>query len=168
MKIISSSSSPKKKVCGAITRQPLFYIASKRKVVQSEGAASTAPALEHSDSATIAEEAAENLVRRLEASDDECDSDEEGCDTHGGAWRSLQYASYMAGMHHFVKEKHRAQGYLAAELAKADHEMGEGQQDPTKRPTLEVQIATSAFNSRTTRAVRHCAWSFEAADIYML
>lgn len=146
-KSIPSSS---KVVCSsAITRHPSFcFTPSKRKVARSEGAAPTAPPLERSDSTTAAEDAADNLVRQLEASDDECDSDEEGGDTHGGAWKSLQYASYMTGMHHFVKEKHRAQGYLAAELAKADYEMGEGQEDRTKRPTLEVGL-TRAFNRAT-------------------
>ncbi|CAN0062943.1 unnamed protein product [Ectocarpus sp. 13 AM-2016] len=133
------------------------------QVVRSEGAASAAPALERSDSATITEEAADNLVRRLEASDDEDDSDEEGCDTHGGAWRSLQYASYMAGMHHFVKEKHRAQGYLAAELAKADHEMGEGQQDPTKRPTLEGDIEHYSVQKQITRRLNKKSPGFLSA-----
>lgn len=113
--------------------------------------ATGAPTLDHTDhsSATTEEEITHELVQQLEAStDDDEDDDDHGSYDAGdagfsppAAWQALQYATYMTGTYQFVKEKHRAQGYLATELARAEDEMAaEGGDGPVKRPTLEVKL----------------------------
>lgn len=116
--------------------------------------ATGAPTLDHEDhtGATIEEESTQELVQQLEAPTDDDEEDGDDCDRGSvdgdeaglnppAAWQALQYATYMTGTYQFVKEKHRAQGYLAAELARAEDEMAaEGRVGPVKRPTLEVNF----------------------------
>lgn len=113
--------------------------------------ATGAPPLDHTHNtaATTDEERdfiEDSIVQQLEApTDDDEDGDHnrsydvDDVGLHPAAWPVLQYATYMTGTYKFVKEKHRAQGYLAAELARAEDEMAaEGHVGPVKRPTLEV------------------------------
>lgn len=110
-----------------------------------------APALDDFDIDTTADdERTESLIKGLEAlSDDDggnsSDDDGEDSAANVGALPALKYATFMTGTLQFVKEKHRVQGYLATELARARKEFGEESDDaPSKRPTLEVQSCTNA------------------------
>lgn len=38
-------------------------------------------------------------------------------------WPALQYATYITGMHYFVREKHRVQSILADEVARVEDEL---------------------------------------------
>lgn len=111
------------------------------------GSPPSALALDDTDNdATADEERADSLIKGLEAPTDDEDSGSDGDGDVGAAnpasWSALQYATYMTGTLQFVKEKHRVQGYLAAELSRARKEFGEDDDDgPTKRPTLEVRVA---------------------------
>lgn len=86
---------------------------------------------------------AENLVRQLEApSDDEEGSGDDFEVPTAISWSAIQYATYMTGMHHYVREKLRVQSYLASELSKAETEM-KSDDEPKKRVTLDVRGAAS-------------------------
>lgn len=81
------------------------------------------------------------LVQQLEApTDDEDDGSSDGGEVDANTgWHALQYATFMTGTYQFVKEKHKAQGYLAKELARANLEFDEDADDQAaKRPTIEV------------------------------
>ncbi len=81
------------------------------------------------------------LVQQLEApTDDEDDGSSDGGEGDANAgWHALQYATFMTGTYQFVKEKHKAQGYLAKELARAKQEIDDDGDDvAAKRPTIEV------------------------------
>lgn len=114
--------------------------------------ATGAPPLDQTDDTTATTEE-EQLVLQLEAptDDDEDGDDNDGGDDgnecsliHPSSWPALQYAAYMTGTYQFVKEKHRAQGYLAEELARAEREMyAEGRVGPVKRSTLEVHYSST-------------------------
>lgn len=102
---------------------------------------------------------ANGLVCQLEASEEEEDEEQEakqatiskrpdGDDEPGtGLWSSLQYATYMTGMHSMVREKHRVQSILAGELAKAYAEF----EDATEEPTVTVDVR----NQLAATAIRH-------------
>lgn len=107
------------------------------------GSPRAAPVLDGTDIETTADdERTDSLIAGLEAPTDDDDSssaDDGEVGANTSAWPALQYATYMTGTLQFVKEKHRVQGYLAAELARARKEFGEdGDDGPLKRPTLEV------------------------------
>lgn len=111
--------------------------------ITATGPPPTAPALDDTNIDTTAEdEITDSLIKGLEAPSDDDDSSNEVevSAPNAGGWPALQYATYMTGTLQFVKEKHRAQGYLAAELARARNEFGDegGDGGPKKRPTLEV------------------------------
>lgn len=119
----------------------------------------TSPGLNDTDIDNEADEERTNsLIEGLEAPTDDDDScgdgdGEAGATNAAGAWTALQYATFMTGTLQFVKEKHRVQGYLAAELARARKEFGEDDDNgPTKRPTLEVQLYVSDIARMNGRA----------------
>eukprot|EP00903_Cladosiphon_okamuranus_P015163 g14021.t1 len=123
------------------------------------GSPPTFPGLKDTDIDTTAdEERTDSLIQGLEAPTDDDDSISDGDGEVGatnaaaGGWPALQYATYMTGTLQFVKEKHRVQGYLAAELARARKELGEDDDDePTKRPTLEGDIDHYSIQKQITR-----------------
>eukprot|EP00752_Nemacystus_decipiens_P002503 g2352.t1 len=121
------------------------------------GSPPSAPAPDDADNDTAADdERADSLIKGLEAPSDDDDSGNDGDGEVGvanaGAWSALQYATYMTGTLQFVKEKHRVQGYLAAELARAREELGEDDDDePSKRPTLEGNIDHYSIQKQITR-----------------
>lgn len=119
------------------------------------------------DDTNADDEITDSLIKGLEAPTDDEDSGSDGdgrevggsgSDGDGGevggasasSLAALQYATYMTGTLQFVKEKHRVQGYLAAELARARKELGGEADDdgPTKRPTLEVRVGQSCTSAR--------------------
>lgn len=95
---------------------------------------------------------ANGLVRQLEASDEEDDetkqthkSPDEDDDDESvtGLWSALQYATYMTGMHFMVREKHRVQSILAAELEKADADFEDAPEEPSVTIDVRIQPATT-------------------------
>lgn len=96
---------------------------------------------------------ANGLVRQLEASDEEDDEtkqankspdeDDDDDESVTGLWSALQYATYMTGMHFMVREKHRVQSILAAELEKADADFEDAPEEPTVTIDVRIQLATN-------------------------